>query len=318
MSNVIIKIILIPLMLFSYFLRSLSLRWLGKLGGGLGVLLQAVGFRTRIVEDNLKLALGKEKSPEELKQLQKKVYAHIGTLFLEIARNFTLTRQQYIDEMVISAEDLAKLDKLKKEGRGMLVISAHTGNWEIFPASIAARGYPVSIVAKKMSSPVSQSLIEDRRTTTGFEVIYTGNTLNKIAESMRAGRFVGCMVDQHMPGARGLRVNFFGTPAASIRGLANLARDTKCIVMPIHVYRLENGTHRMNFMEPLEYIEAPELPAGSQERLLREEWLNTQKYQECLEAMIRQNLPQWLWIHRRWKANRTPLHFETAELEQNL
>lgn len=317
-SKILIKIILLPLILFSLALRSLPLRWLGKWGQGLGALLQAVGFRTRIVQDNLNLSLGHEKSPEDLKDLQNKIYAHIGTLFLEIARNFSLTRQDYIDEVEVSAEDLEKLDRLKKEGRGMLVISAHTGNWEIFPASMAARGYPVSIVAKRMSNPIAQSLIEDRRLTTGFEVIYTGNTINKITESIRQGRFVGCMVDQHQPGSRGVRANFFGMPAASIRGLANLARETKCLVLPMYVYRQENGIHRLKFMEPLEYIEAPELPTGSPERLLREEWLNTQKYQECLEYMIRQNLPQWLWIHRRWKANRTPLRFDTAHLEQNL
>lgn len=314
----IIKIILIPLMLFSFCLRCLPLRWLGVLGKGLGALLKAVGFRTRIVKGNLQLALGKEKTPQELQDLQKKVYQHIGTLFLEIARNFTLTRQQFIDEVYVSDEDILKLDKIKAAGGGMLVISAHTGNWEIFPASMAARGYKVAIVAKKMSSPVSQNLIEQRRVTAGFEVIYTGNTLNKIAESMRAGCFVGCMVDQHMPGARGLRVNFFGAPAASIRGLANLARDTKCRVVPMHVSRQEDGRHRLHVMDELKYIEAPELPAGSPERLLREEWLNTQKYQECLEAMIRQNLPQWLWIHRRWKANQTPLNHKTAHLEQNV
>jgi Kdo2-lipid IVA lauroyltransferase/acyltransferase len=256
--------------------------------------------------------------PKNSSSCKKKIYTHIGTLFLEIARNFTLTRQNYIDELQVSDEDLAKINKIHADGRGMLVISAHTGNWEIFPASMAARGYSVAIVAKKMSNPISQTLIEQRRVTTGFSVIYTGNTLNKIAESMTRGCFVGCMVDQHLPGPRGLRVNFFGTPAASIRGLANLARDTKCRVVPMAVYRQENGAHRLIVMDELQYIEAKELPEGSPERLLREEWLNTQKYQECLEFMIRQNLSQWLWIHRRWKANRSPLNLATAHLEQNI
>jgi hypothetical protein len=86
----------------------------------------------------------------------------------------------------------------------------------------------------------------------------------------------------------------------------------------MHVYRQANGIHRLAVMDELTYIEAPDLPEGSPERRLREEWLNTQKYQECLEHMIRQNLPQWLWIHRRWKANRTPLNFATAHHEQTL
>ncbi|MBY0385208.1 lysophospholipid acyltransferase family protein [bacterium] len=312
------RILLIPLMTFSYFLRALPLKGVGFLGAGLGAILQLVGFRTTIVENNMQLCLAHEKSPQEIRQLKKQFYRHIGTLFLEIVRNFTLTREQFVNEVYIAPKDLEKLDQMKARGQGMLVISAHIANWEIFPSSIAGRGYPVSIVAKKMSSPISQTLIEQRRITAGFDVLYTGNTLNKIKEAISKGVFVGCMVDQHQGGPKGIRVNFFGTPAASIRGLANLAREIRCTVMPICIYRQPDGTHRLHIMDELTPIEAPELPAGSPERFLREEWLNTQKYQEVIEQMIRQHPEQWLWIHRRWKANKTPLNFSTAHLEQNV
>lgn len=312
------RILLIPLMSFSYFLRALPLRGVGFLGGCLGAILQLVGFRTKIVENNMQLCLAHEKSPQEIQELKKKFYRHVGTLFLEIVRNFTLTREQFVNEVYVDPKFLAQFDQMKARGQGMLVISAHTGNWEIFPSSLAGRGYPVSIVAKKMSSAVSQTLIEQRRVTAGFDVLYTGNTLNKIKEAISKGVFVGCMVDQHQGGPKGIRVNFFGTPASSIRGLANLARETRCKVVPMCIFRQPDGTHRLHVMDELTFIEAPELPAGSPERLLREEWLNTQKYQEVIEQMIRQQPEQWLWIHRRWKANNTPLNFSTAHLEQNV
>lgn len=313
-----IRLLLIPLMIFSHFLRLLPLFVFGVLGRGLGSILQLVGFRTKIVKNNLQLCLAKEKSPQELQELQKKIYHHIGTLFLEIVRNFTLSREEYIREVFVDPKFLKKIDEMKANKQGMLVISAHIANWEIFPSTISSRGFPVSIVAKKMSSAVSQNLIEQRRRMAGFDVIYTGNTLNKIKEGIAHGRFVGCMVDQHMPGAKGIRVNFFGTPAASIRGLANMVRETRCIVMPICIYRQPDGTHRMQVWDEVPYIEAPELAEGSPERLLREEWLNTQKYQHIIEQMIRQHPEQWLWIHRRWKANKTPLNHATAHLEQNV
>jgi Kdo2-lipid IVA lauroyltransferase/acyltransferase len=311
-----VKIILFPVMFFSYLLRLLPLPWFGCLGRGLGNVLHLVGFRKKVVSGNLQLALGKEKSPKELKELEKKIYHHTGTLFLEILRNFTLTKQDYIDELEISPEDKATLDRIKNAGKGLLAISAHTANWEIFPASIASRGYPVAIVAKKMSSPVAQTLIEQRRATAGFNVIYTGNTLHTIAESLKKGVFVGCMVDQHMPGAKGIRVNFFGVPASSIRGMAKLARETRCIIYPIYTYRQPSGKHRLRILDEIHYIEAPEYAEGSEERILREEWLNTQRYQEAMEQMIREHLDQWLWIHRRWKADRTPIDFATAHLNK--
>lgn len=315
--KILVKIALIPLMTFSNILRFLPLTWLGFLGKCFGTFLRCVGFRTKIVSSNLKLALGSEKTEDELKELQVKVYHHVGTLFLEILRNFTLTREEYVKEVEITPEDRAVLDRIRKEGKGLLAISAHLGNWEIFPAGVAGRGYPVSIVAKRMSSVVAQTLLEQRRQATGFDVIYTGNTLKNIAEAMKRGGFVGCMLDQHMPGKKGLRVNFFGVPAASIRGIAQLVREQRCPVYPIYIYRQPNGVHRMRILDVVKYIEVPELPEGSRERLLREEWLNTQQYQEVMEKIIRSHLDQWLWIHRRWKADRTPLSLATAHLEEN-
>lgn len=311
------KIILMPLMVFSSFLRFLKPSSIGRLGRGLGWFLQKVGFRTKIVQKNLALALGKEKSPEELQKLQTQIYQHVGTLFIEIARNFTLTKEDFLRELSVDHRDLEKINQIKNEGRGAIVISAHIANWELFPAGMAARGVPVSIIAKKMSSSVSQKLIEDRRATAGFDVIYAGNTLVKMAAALKQGQFIGCMLDQHMPGKKGLRVHFFDVPAASIRGIATLARETRCRIIPMCIYRQLDGTHRLHVMDEVEYIEAKNLPEGSPERILREEWLNTQKYQMVLEQMIRQQLDQWLWIHRRWKADQTPLNPSTAHLDQN-
>jgi Kdo2-lipid IVA lauroyltransferase/acyltransferase len=287
------------------------------LGRGLGRFLRLVGFRTKIVKDNLELALGDEKTKEELQILEKKIYDNIGTQFLEIARNFTIKKEQAIKELTVSPEFARILDKMKAEGRGMVAISAHMANWELFPFGMAIRGYPISIIAKKMSNPISQKLVEDRRTQGGFNIIYAGGTLAKMAEGLKRGQFIGFMVDQHMPGPRGIRANFFGVPAASIRGLAQLAKDTQCAIIPMCIFRNPDGTHHFHMMEELPYLRAEELPEGSEERKLREEWLNTQQYQTAIEKLVRMHLDQWLWIHRRWKADRTPLNIPTTHMDQD-
>lgn len=311
-----IKIILLPLMAFSTILRLMPLSLFGFFGRCLGALLRLVGFRTRIVESNLKLAFANEKSPMELKQLQKKVFSHVGTLFLEIARNFTLGRGQMISELNVDPADIEKLDAMKARGEGAVFISAHIANWELFACGMAARGYPVSIIGKRMSNPVSQELIAQRRINTGIQLIYSGGTIEKMKEALKIGGMIGFMVDQHMPGPRGIRANFFGAPAASIRGLAGLARDTNCKIIPMCAFRKPDGTHFVKMLEPLPFLQAEDLPAGSEERWLREEWLNTQNYQAAIEKLVRQHPEQWLWIHRRWKADKTPLNFATAHLQQ--
>ena len=293
--------------LLSGCLKALGLKALGSLGRGLGRLLYALGFRRKIVAGNLSLALGKELSAVELQRLMAEFYGNLGLTFLEIARNFSLTREEMRKEMRFSPEQKARLSKLAAQGKGAVMISGHIANWELLGMGAAAHGNRVAIVVKKMNNALSQALVERRRASTGLEIIYSGRTLEKMKAVLKEGKFIGFMMDQNVTGTKGIRTEFFGVPAATIRGLASLVRETGTPVIPICSYRLPDGTHEFFLGEELPYLRDESLPEGSPERLLREEWLNTQQYQSAIERMVRAKPAQWLWIHRRWKCPRDPL-----------
>lgn len=309
------KIVLIPLLLFSHFLGALNPKGIGILGRGFGNFLRVAGFRKKVVLSNLELAFGSSKSDEERAQLVRAIYQHIGTLFLEIARNFSLTKKQRLRELRISPENLRRIQQAVKNGPGAVFITGHIANWELFAMGTAAYGVPVSIVVKKMNNAISQALIERQRLGTDLELIYSGGAIEQMKKHLARSRAVGFMVDQNTTGKKGIRANFFGVPASSIRGLAKLVHDQKTSIVPICSFRLPCGNHEVTVLDPLPYLEASELPAGSPERWAREEWINTQQYQSAVEKLIRMHPEQWMWIHRRWKTSRTPLDPHTAHLE---
>jgi KDO2-lipid IV(A) lauroyltransferase len=309
------SILLLPLLFLSHTLALLSPATIGSLGRRLGALLQATGFRGKVVTGNLELALGEELSRGGLAALNERVYRHIGTLFLEIARNFGMTGEQRRRELYLSPEDAARIRRTLAPGKGAVFITGHIANWELFATGMAAWGFPVSIVAKRMNNAVSQALIERQRHSTQIEIIYSGGALEQMQEHLKRGRAIGFMVDQNTTGSKGIRANFFRVPASSIRGLAKLVRETGTAVVPICAFRLADGCHEVRLLDPLPFLQAPHLPEGSPERLAREEWLNTQQYQAALEQLIRLHPEQWMWIHRRWKASRAALNPETAHLE---
>lgn len=306
---------LLPVLTLCFLLRALGLRGLKLAGHGLGSFLLACGFRREIVMGNLEMALGGEKSRAELDCLIKNIYKNIGLTFLEIARNFALPAKQMRAELEISAADRARLDEVMRSGRGAVVVSAHIANWELLAMGVAAHGYKVAVVVKKMSSAISQVLIERQRTKTGLAVIYSGNTLEKMKVALAEGKLIGFMVDQNITGKKGIRANFFNVPAASIRGLGSLVKETGVPVIPAYASRRADGRHQLHLLPALPYLKAENLPEGSEERALREEWLNAQQYQHAVEQMVRAHPEQWLWIHRRWKASRVPLvrDFEHVE-----
>ena len=279
---------------------------MGLMGRGLGRVLKLVGFRESVLQQNLELAFGKEMSAEQIIGLKRKVYSHIGLLFLEILRNFSVSKRQMLEEVEFSDENKKKIDGILSSGKCAVFVTAHIGNWELFAMGMAARGYPVVLIVKKMNNFISQQLVSRLRQRSGVDVIYSGGTIEKMRLALADGKTIGFMVDQNVTGTKGIRANFFGTPAASIHGLARLAKETLCPIVPICAYRLASGKLRVTVFEPLPYLEAPEF-SSPEERQAREDWLNAQQYQNAMEQMIRLHPDQWMWIHRRWKANRTPL-----------
>ena len=299
-------VLLAPLLFLSFLLRLPGLRGIGLLGRMLGALLYQVGFRRRIVRENIELALGKEMPAAEREALCRAVYRNVGLTFLEIARNFSLSREQMQAELYVSPEVRKKIDAVIARGKGAVFISGHCANWELFAMGMAIHYDSVAIVVKKMNNPVSQALIERQRLKTGLGVIYSGGTIEKMRAGLAQKMSIGFMVDPNTTGKKGIRANFFGVPASSIRGLSALVRDTGCAVMPICGFRQPDGRHVVCVLDELPYIESPEI-SDPAERRLREEYLNTQQYQDAVEKLIRRQPDQWLWIHRRWKADRRPL-----------
>ena len=94
-----VKIALFPLIFISKTLSILPPKFLKPLGLSLGLFMRAIGLRTKIVKNNLKLAYGHEKSEREIHEIYKKNYTSTATVFLEILRNFTLSKKQIINEL---------------------------------------------------------------------------------------------------------------------------------------------------------------------------------------------------------------------------
>lgn len=298
---ILVYAIISPLLLLSFVLRMMPNRMLCAVGSGAGRILQAVGFRTKIVGDNLHRALSKEMSPEELQRLETKIFESTGITFLQILRNFTFTKKRAIKEVEISDKDIQFLNDLKAKNKGAVVLSAHIACWELFPVAMAARGYNVCAVVKRISSKFYQSFVEHRRKTAGYGLIYSGNTFVHMKEAINNGKLVGFMMDQHIGGKVAITTTFFGAKAASIKGLANFARETDCMILPMCVFRKPDGTHYLFIDEPLKYIHGTHLPENSPERLEYEIQANSQNYQDAVEKLVRKHMEQWLWIHRRWK-----------------
>jgi KDO2-lipid IV(A) lauroyltransferase len=168
-----------------------------------------------------------------------------------------------------------------------MLVSGHFGSWELNGASIGRAGFPITVVAKQQSNPYVDAWIQRNRENMNMRIIAPGAPVRHILRALKNGETVGLISDQDA-GKRGVFVNFFGRPASTPQGAAELALKYGLPVVMIMTARTSPGKYRSLARE----IEVRD--DDTVETL-------TQRYTASIEEIIRQYPEQYFWMHRRWK-----------------
>lgn len=184
------------------------------------------------------------------------------------------------------------LDRALADGRGVLLLSAHTGNWELGITALPSYGYATAVVVKRIRSAAVNARIERLRRAFGLRVLPAQGAYRDCLRALQRNEILGFVLDQNRTIYDGIFVNFFGRPACTSPGLAHLAAVSRAPVVPGFMERLADGRHRYHIGAPL----AP--PSSREPEALAEA---TQRYTRVIEDFVREHPEQWIWIHRRWK-----------------
>ena len=124
------------------------------------------------------------------------------------------------------------------KGKGVLLVTAHLGNWELLAAALAAR-IPASAVAQKIYDPRFDSLVTDfRENHLGVSMIKRGMALRGILEALKKNQLVIVLCDQDS-GKDGVFVPFLGWSAWTQSGTARIALKTGAALVPAFMVRGE-------------------------------------------------------------------------------
>lgn len=260
------------------------MRLLGRLGFAL-----AAGPRRRTIE-HLTFVYGHEKTPTEIKKLAQRVFVHFATVAGDFVRLPVILREDI--NQLVTATGLEHLDRAFAEGRGLLMITCHFGNWEMLGAWLARNGYRMSVVGTTLFDPRLDKILVETRDQAGYTNIARGKGTRDIIRTLKKGEAVGMLIDQDTK-ADGVFVNFFGRPAHTPTGPTVLARRLDLPIIPIFSYLQDDLTYRIECLPPLELVKTDNEADDIQ--------INTQKCSDAYEAMIRRFPEQWVWMHKRWK-----------------
>lgn len=269
------------------------------LGAALGRLGYPIGIRRAVVLHNLRIAFPGADAAW-IERTARASYEHLGRETMMMLRLATMSRADLIERTRTVNEDAAA--EAVARGRGIVVVAGHLGNWEIGAAMMAARGYPVDVIAKRAANPLFYDKVLTARERLGVGVIDFQRATRQALHALRAGRAVAFAADQHA-GRAGLRVPFFGRLASTYRGPALMALRTDAAMFLSIPLRLADGTYEIT-LEPIPVERSGDMEAD----VLR----LTTTYTRRLEAAVRSHPEQYVWQHRRW---RTPPPTQGEEQE---
>jgi KDO2-lipid IV(A) lauroyltransferase len=276
------------------------------LGSVLGKFLRRLGWKRACIRSNLLLAFPGSEAPVEAfrAQVERDFYDHFGKLLFEFLAQFGDWRRWVLNQ--VSIQGLEHWQRAHAQGKGVVFITSHLGNWEAMAARFAVSESPQSpgrellIVTKHLKPEWLHQEFERNRAKAGVSGTYEPKTMKDVLRALSKGKTVGFVLDQYAGAPIGVRVPFFGIPVGTLLAPAAIVKRTGAI--PLHAVCFREKSGRL-----LVKIEALE-PWISAENSHQELALNTARWVEAIERAIRERPAQWLWSHRRFKGDLSPLN----------
>jgi Kdo2-lipid IVA lauroyltransferase/acyltransferase len=250
--------------------------------------------RRRILSANLAAAFP-EKSPEEIASIAERSLEGFASALVDFLETAALTREELLSRVAVVGENY--LRDARARGKGVFLLSAHLGNWEIGALVAGLLGEPIAPVARPLDNPLLEEELDRRRRRFGNRPIAKREAAKELLRAMSRNETVAILVDQNVLAREAVFVPFFGRPAATTPSLARLQLKTGATVVPVFTWPLGEGRYRLEFEQPILAEEFDDPAADRDERVRRA----TARYTAVTEAAIRKDPAAWLWIHDRWK-----------------
>ena len=280
-----------------FLCRHLPEEWVYAIFAALGMISYPVlGRRRKTALLNTALAF-----PERTRSERKRIVRrHFLNLAESMALNTLIMSGRITDERLLSMVETNDWERiaimLEAAEKGVLVISAHIGNWELLPLYAGQRlqGRRIHVIARQSSNRLlEERIVLPMRERFGVSVFYKKNAMMKILQAARRKEPSGIMVDQKLNPPEGIRIPFFGREAGTTPAPAVLQLRLGITVLPMFMVHSGKRKYRLIVGEP-----APWQDDG---RPMEEQVADlTAAHQKIVEQVIREYPEQWFWVHDRW------------------
>jgi KDO2-lipid IV(A) lauroyltransferase len=271
---------------FIWLIAQLPYRLLRALGLGLGKLLQVtLKSRAKVVKTNLSICFP-QLTDLQRKQLQNLHYKELGQMFTQTIKAFLGNTSKIEQPTIIHGAE--NIERCLENKQGILLITAHFTALEI-GGKILCNKYPIAGMYRPHKHPLTEYIVRKSRLTYACKM-FKRDQLRPIVKHLKNGGILWYAPDQNYRRGQSVFAPFFGRPASTITATHQLARLSGCKIIFFHIQRNNQAPYyTLTISKPLD-----DFPS-------KDPVHDTSRINQGIEAMIKKNPQEYLWMHKRFK-----------------
>jgi Kdo2-lipid IVA lauroyltransferase/acyltransferase len=230
---------------------------------------------------------------KQVEMLARRSMRALFMFFVEVLFTVRLVRIDTWASFVELTNFREVLGLLLRRDQGLILLSAHYGNFEILGYMLATLGFPTYSVFRPLDNPYVNRWLHGVREKQGQKIIAKKGATDEVIDVLERGGTVGFVADQNA-GTKGIFVDFFGRKASTYKSIGLLAMQYNVPIVIGYARRLDG---RFRFQ------------VGAQDIIYPQDWQDqpdplryiTQRYTKAIEDFVTGDPGQYWWVHRRWK-----------------
>ncbi|MCK4422314.1 lysophospholipid acyltransferase family protein [candidate division WOR-3 bacterium] len=235
--------------------------------------------------DNLMVAFGGEKSHKQLKEITKEAIYNFAAVVYEHSLMERINERNY--SHFIKAEHLENLIRASLQGRGVIVLSAHIGNYEWGTVLMKMKGFSVAIIALDIKTKFIMNVRKKNREKAGIGVFYVGKIFSEPIRFLKKGGVLAIAEDRNFD-ETSIKVKLFNRETEIPKGAFYLAARFNVPLVPAFSVREKDGLYHVYYEESYSITE-DEMQKGAE------------RYAFLLEQYIKKYPEQWYVFDRIWE-----------------
>lgn len=247
--------------------------------------------RRAVVERNLLPALNMDEAAA--RQATRELFRAFG---LKLADLWRYEAGCPMPELTISESEWGAFHSALNRKRGVLLLTAHIGNWELGAPFLKQRGIDLQVITQAEPEAQLTALRESSRSRWGIETLVIGQdpfAFVEVIRRLQSGAVVALLMDRP-PAKSAVSVELFGQTFSASIAAAELARATGCAILPVALPRIGHNAYRVEMSPQIEYQREA---LGSRDARAK----FTQDITRQFEPVIRRYLTQWFHFVPVWK-----------------